>query len=72
MSSAAPQGTTRTRAGRRGERRMVPDAAPVSYYGRPIVKPPEWTPEIAWYLFFGGVAGAAAPLAHFAGRDNPR
>lgn len=33
------------------------------YYGRPIVKPPVWKDEIAWYLFTGGLAGASATLA---------
>jgi Polysulphide reductase, NrfD len=33
------------------------------YYGRPIVKAPVWTWEIPVYFFFGGMAGAAAPLA---------
>jgi hypothetical protein len=34
-----------------------------SYYGRPIVKPPVWEPEIAWYFFAGGLAGGSASLA---------
>ena len=38
----------------------APDAA--SYYGRPIVKEPAWKPEVPWYLFFGGMAGAASNL----------
>ncbi len=38
-----------------------------SYYGRPILKEPVWTWEIPWYFFFGGMAGASAPLA-FAAR----
>lgn len=33
------------------------------YYGRPIVKPPEWTDLIPTYFFAGGLAGAAATLA---------
>lgn len=33
-----------------------------SYYGRPIVKEPVWQPEIPWYLFTGGVAGASSVL----------
>jgi Polysulphide reductase, NrfD len=33
-----------------------------SYYGRPIVKEPVWKPEIPWYLFCGGLAGASAGL----------
>jgi hypothetical protein len=47
----------------RGEQRMVPPARPGSYYGRPILKRPVWIPEIAVYFFFGGMAGASAPLA---------
>ncbi len=34
-----------------------------SYYGRPVIKPPVWSEEIAWYLFTGGLAGAAATFA---------
>ncbi|HET7574568.1 MAG TPA: NrfD/PsrC family molybdoenzyme membrane anchor subunit [Solirubrobacterales bacterium] len=53
------------------ERAMVPREKPTSYYGRPIVKPPVWKPEIPFYFFFGGLAGASAVLASaatFAGR----
>jgi polysulfide reductase-like protein len=39
------------------------DAAPVSYYGRPIVKEPVWKAEIPAYFFFGGLAGASATLS---------
>ena len=28
-----------------------------SYYGRPIVKEPTWTPEVPLYFFAGGVTG---------------
>jgi formate-dependent nitrite reductase membrane component NrfD len=38
-----------------------------SYYGRPILKQPVWKPEIPWYFFVGGMAGAAAPVAFGAG-----
>jgi polysulfide reductase-like protein len=38
-----------------------------SYYGRPIIKEPVWKPEIPWYFFCGGLAGASAGLA-FAAR----
>ena len=34
-----------------------------SYYGRPVVKEPEWTWEVPWYLFAGGLAGASSGLA---------
>ena len=30
------------------------------YYGRPIVKPHEWKPEVPAYFWIGGTAGAAA------------
>jgi formate-dependent nitrite reductase membrane component NrfD len=33
-----------------------------SYYGRPIVKEPVWKPEIPFYFFTGGIAGAASVL----------
>jgi hypothetical protein len=43
-----------------------------SYYGRPVLKEPVWKPEIPWYFFAGGTAGAAAPLAFGAGlAGNP-
>jgi hypothetical protein len=45
------------------EKRMVPPAQPVSYYGRPVLKKPVWTWEIPTYFFVGGMAGAASPLA---------
>ena len=31
-----------------------------SYYGRPIVKPHQWKPEIPLYFWVGGVAGASS------------
>jgi formate-dependent nitrite reductase membrane component NrfD len=34
-----------------------------SYYGRPVLKPPVWKPQVPWYLFSGGLAGAAAAQA---------
>ncbi|WP_203995895.1 NrfD/PsrC family molybdoenzyme membrane anchor subunit [Micromonospora lutea] len=54
----------RFRAGRRGgEELTVPPAKFTSYYGRPILKPPVWTWEIAAYLFTGGVAAGSSLLA---------
>ena len=41
-------------------------AAQRSYYGRPVIKEPVWTPEIPWYLFMGGLGGASAGLAYLA------
>jgi len=41
-----------------------------SYYGRPVIKEPVWTPEIPWYFFTGGLAGASAGLAYLSG-DTP-
>jgi formate-dependent nitrite reductase membrane component NrfD len=37
-----------------------------SYYGRPILKEPTWTPEVPAYLFTGGIAGGCAVLHGFA------
>jgi hypothetical protein len=34
-----------------------------SYHGRPILKEPVWKPEVGWYLFTGGLAGASASLS---------
>jgi hypothetical protein len=45
----------------------VPRAEIRSYYGRPVIKEPVWKPEIPFYLFTGGVAGASAGLALVAG-----
>jgi hypothetical protein len=45
----------------------VPRAELASYYGRPVLKPPVWTPEIPFYLFTGGLGGASAGLALLAG-----
>jgi hypothetical protein len=38
-----------------------------TYYEQPVLKEPVWKPEIPWYFFAGGMAGAAAPLAFGAG-----
>jgi formate-dependent nitrite reductase membrane component NrfD len=51
---------------------MVPRAEPRSYYGRPVIKEPVWNPEIPFYFFCGGMAGAASTLAlgsELAGND---
>lgn len=46
----------------RGERLMVPEARPESYYGRPIIKEPVWKWPIPAYLFTGGLAAGSALL----------
>ncbi|GAB2567174.1 polysulfide reductase [Paractinoplanes abujensis] len=51
------------RGGGGGDRSMVPRAEFQSYYGRPIVRPPVWTHDIAIYLFTGGLAAGSALLA---------
>jgi hypothetical protein len=43
---------------------VVPKADVRSYYGRPIVKEPVWKPEVPFYFFTGGLAGASAALAY--------
>jgi hypothetical protein len=50
----------------RGDVRMVPEEEVRSYYGRPIIKEPTWKPDIAWYFFAGGLAGASSGLAFVA------
>jgi Polysulphide reductase, NrfD len=37
-----------------------------SYYGRPVLKEPVWQPEIPWYFFTGGIAGASSVLGQSA------
>lgn len=37
-----------------------------SYYGRPVIKEPVWTPEIPIYFFTGGLAGASSGLSFVA------
>lgn len=39
------------------------DGASPGYYGRPIVKPPDWTALIPTYFWAGGLSGASAALA---------
>lgn len=39
-----------------------------SYYGRPVVKPPVWKEDIAYYFFLGGLAAGSSVLA--AGADQ--
>jgi hypothetical protein len=46
---------------------VAPEASFRSYYGHPIIKSPVWKPEIPWYFFSGGLAGASSGLA-FASR----
>jgi formate-dependent nitrite reductase membrane component NrfD len=44
-----------------------------SYYGRPIVKEPVWQPEIPFYFWTGGIAGASSVLhgmARVTGNDH--
>lgn len=49
---------------KRGEQLMVPKATFTSYYGRPIINAPVWkAPDIAGYLFLGGLAGASSVVA---------
>jgi hypothetical protein len=58
--------------GRRGddgsrEQPMVPRADFLSYYGRPVLKPPVWEWKVPAYLFTGGLSAGSAVLA--AGAD---
>src|SRR4051794_7157674 len=60
---SSPGATADTRAQPAGRRD--------SYYGQPVIKEPTWTPEIPWYFFFGGLAGASGTFALFTGRRHP-
>lgn len=58
----------RGRHRRGGEQTMVPSAEFTSYYGQPVINAPVWkAPDIAGYIFLGGLAGASSVLA--AGAD---
>lgn len=49
------------------------DAEVRTYYDRPVLKTPEWTWEVPWYLFAGGLAGASSVItlaADLAGEDE--
>lgn len=46
---------------------MVPRAEFSSYYGRPVLKPPVWKDDIAYYFFLGGLSAGSSMLA--AGAD---
>src|SRR6185312_15572237 len=37
--------------------------AETGYYGLPLLKEPQWTPEVPLYFFVGGAAGASAVIA---------
>jgi hypothetical protein len=51
------------RNGRGGEQPQVPKATFTSYYGMPVINKPVWeAPDIAGYLFLGGLAGASSLL----------
>jgi hypothetical protein len=76
---SAPTGASATVDGKRrrlgrarddgsGETSMVDRAKFSSYYGRPVLKPPVWTEDIAYYFFLGGLAAGSSLLA--AGADQ--
>jgi Polysulphide reductase, NrfD len=43
------------------------------YYGVPLLKEPQWKPEVPFYFFVGGAAGASAVIANMASwfADDP-
>jgi formate-dependent nitrite reductase membrane component NrfD len=41
----------------------VNDAAPLGYYGVPVIHGSHWKWLIIWYFFFGGISGASAVIA---------
>jgi hypothetical protein len=51
-----------------------PQATPqTGYYGVPLLKEPQWKPEVPLYFFVGGAAGASAAIANAASwlADDP-
>lgn len=62
------------------EKGIVPAGAPfpiasptTGYYGIPLLKQPQWKPEIPLYMFVGGAAGASSvigAIANWTGRDE--
>ncbi|HET7441113.1 MAG TPA: NrfD/PsrC family molybdoenzyme membrane anchor subunit [Terriglobales bacterium] len=59
---------------------VVPSGAPfprataqTGYYGVPLLKEPQWNPEVPLYFFVGGAAGASAVIANAASwlQDDP-
>lgn len=62
------------------EKGIVPVGAPfpmaspsTGYYGIPLLKQPQWKPEIPLYFFVGGAAGASSvigAIANWTGRDE--
>lgn len=72
MTGLAPGGGRRTggRAVDDGSREVpvVPPVTPADYYGRPVLKPPVWKEDIAYYVFLGGLAAGSSVLA--AGADQ--
>jgi hypothetical protein len=60
----AGQPARRWRRKNRAEAPMVPEATFSSYYGKPVINKPTWAgPDIAGYLFLGGLAGAGSVIA---------
>ena len=58
-------------AGGTAGREAQPASTRDSYYGQPVIKQPVWHPEIPWYFFAGGLAGASATLALACERSHP-
>lgn len=68
VAPSTGQVAARKRATSKADHQMVPDAEFSSYYGLPIINQPTWqAPDIAGYLFLGGLAGAGSVIA--AGAD---
>jgi hypothetical protein len=60
---APPRGRGLRRRREGGDQVTVPPVDFVSYYGRPILKPPVWKRDIPAYLFTGGLAAGSALTA---------
>ncbi|HEX2772952.1 MAG TPA: NrfD/PsrC family molybdoenzyme membrane anchor subunit [Micromonosporaceae bacterium] len=64
LTAQSGRAAGKRRRGRTGREELnVPPAEFTSYYGRPILKPPVWTWDVAAYLFTGGLAAGSSLLA---------
>ena len=50
----------------------APDDGRLNYFGRPVLKRPQWGGEVIAYLFLGGVMGGCGMLAMLADRSRER
>ncbi len=63
-TAGGPDYSTRRKRSRRASSRWCRTRSSRSYYGMPVLNRPVWAePDIAGYLFLGGLAGASSAMA---------